>query len=352
MVRLILDRVFMHLVDPFTYQDWNERLLTVPHASIFHSTNWLRVLQASYGYQPYYFASFNGQQPSVLLPFMEVKSWITGVRGVSLPFADYCEPLSDEHTSYAELLTPVLRAARQRKWQFLEVRGGDALFRGVSPYIFYDRHLLVLNRNEAKVFSRLRANYRTKIRKACASDLTVAMFRSAEAMSEYYRLHCSTRKRQGLPPQPACFFQHIHEHLISKNLGFVTLVTHKGRSIAGAVFFSFGHRATYKFGASDTSYQHLYPNHLLFWHMIQWLCDHDYTELCFGRSAPNNAGLIQFKDGWGTNKSRINYYKYNLKTASFVQSINHWSEAGSAIWRKMPTALLKLAGSLLYKHVG
>jgi len=342
----------MQLVDPLTYRDWNEHLLATPQSSIFHSTNWLRVLQASYGYQPYYFACFKGQQLSALLPFMEVKSWITGVRGVSLPFSDYCEPISDESTSYPEVLEQVIMAARQQKWRFLEVRGGDALWRGISPYTFYYRHLLAIHKDEAQVFSKLRSNYRAKIRKARASDLTVTILRSPEAMAAYYRLHCLTRKRQGLPPQPACFFQNIQEHIIAKNLGCVTLVSHKGQNVAGAVFFSFGNRAIYKFGASDILYQDLYPNYLLFWHMIQWLCYHDYTELCFGRSAPNNTGLVQFKDGWATNKSRISYYKYNLRTASFVQNVNHWSEADSKIWQKMPITLLKLAGSVLYKHIG
>jgi hypothetical protein len=342
----------MQQVDPFTYRDWNERVLAIPQASIFHSTNWLRVLQASYNYQPYYFASFSECQPTILLPFMEIKSWITGIRGVSLPFSDYCEPINDENTSYPELLALVISVARQQKWKFLELRGGDALFHGISPYTFYYKHLLVLERDEVQVFSRLRRNYRAKIRKARAHGLTVTILRSLEAMKEYYRLHCLTRKGQGLPPQPFRFFQHIQEHIINKNLGFVTLVSHRGCNVAGAVFFSFGHRAMFKFGASDIRYQHLYPNYLLFWHVIEYLCDQNYTEFCFGRAAPNNTGLIQFKDGWGTVKSRINYYKYDLKTASFVQNGNHWRETGSKIWRKMPLTGLKLAGSVVYKHIG
>ena len=342
----------MQHVDPLTYPDWNERLLAASHASIFHSTNWLRVLQASYGYRPYYFASFEGKQLTALLPCMEVKSWITGVRGVALPFSDYCEPICDETTASPELLAPVLTAARQQKWKFLEVRGGEALLRGVSPSTFYYRHRLVLDGDDDAVFSRLRSNYRAKIRKAPSSDLTVTILRSSEAMAEYYRLHCLTRQRQGLPPQPAFFFQNIQEHIIANHLGFVTLVSHQGKNVAGAVFFVFGQRAMYKFGASDIRYQHLYPNYVLFWHVIQWLCHNDYKELCFGRSAPSNQGLLQFKDGWGTSKLRINYYKYDLKTESFIQNATRSSEVGSNIWKKIPIALLKLAGSVLYKHLG
>jgi hypothetical protein len=244
----------MQQVDPLTYRDWNEHVLATPQASIFHSTNWLRVLQASYGYQLYYLACFKGPQLTTLLPFMEVKSWITGVRGVSLPFSDYCEPISDESTSYLEMLVQVIRIARRHKWKYIEMRGGNDLLRGISPYTFYYRHLLVLQKDEAKMFSRLRSNYRARIKKARASDLTVTILRSSEAMTAYYRLHCLTRKRQGLPPQPACFFQHIQEHLIANNLGFVALVSHHRNHVAGGIFLSFGHRVIYKFGATDRRY--------------------------------------------------------------------------------------------------
>jgi len=341
----------MQQIDPLTYPDWNDCLLATPYASIFHTTNWLRVLQEAYGYRPYYFACCKAKQLIALLPFMEVKSWVTGVRGVSLPFSDYCEPIIETQAS-PELLAQVIRVARQRQWKFLEARGGDALFQGVSPYACYSRHILGLHGDEEKVFSRLRSNYRAKIRKARDSDLTVTLLRSPEAMAEYYRLHCLTRKRHGLPPQPAGFFGKIQEHIIANNLGFVILVSRQGRNVAGAIFFTFGSRAMYKFGASDRRYQHLYPNYLLFWHAVQWLCRHDYTELCFGRTDPGNTGLMQFKDGWGTSRSQIAYYRYDLKTASFVQNSHGVVEMSSTIWKKMPLTLLQWAGAVLYKHLG
>jgi lipid II:glycine glycyltransferase (peptidoglycan interpeptide bridge formation enzyme) len=159
------------------------------------------------------------------------------------------------------------------------------------------------------------------------------MLRSPEAMAAYYHLHCLTRG-MGLP-QPA-YFQKIQAHLIAKDLGFVTLVTHKGRAVAGAIFFTFGQQALYKFGASDMRWQHLYPNYLLFWHVIQWLCQHHYTELCFGRTSPNNQGLRQFKAGWGTQKSRVHYYKYELKTASFLPTLHSSTDSASRLCQRCP----------------
>src|SRR5262249_54002096 len=154
------------------------------------------------GYHPYYFACFHEAQLTVLLPFMEVNNWLTGVRGISLPFTDYCEPITAVEAVASELLAQVSITAQQRQWQSLEVRGGDALFPGVSPYTSYARHCLALCRNEEEIFARLRSNYRKKIKKACRHGLTVRSCYSQEAMAEYYRLHCLTRRRHGLPPQP------------------------------------------------------------------------------------------------------------------------------------------------------
>jgi lipid II:glycine glycyltransferase (peptidoglycan interpeptide bridge formation enzyme) len=242
--------------------------------------------------------------------------------------------------------------ARKRQWEFLEMRGGEALVRDVSPSTCYDRHVLALHGNVDKVFSGLRSNYRAKIRKASEHNLRVEMLHSPEAMAAYYQLHCLTRRRHGLMPQPAYFFKKIQAHLIAKDLGFVTLVTHKGRAVAGAVFFTFGQQALYKFGASDLRWQHLYPNYLLFWHVIQWLCQQHYTELCFGRTSLENQGLRQFKAGWGTQKSRIHYYKYDLKTASFLPPSHSSTDSGSRLCQKMSLTLLQLAGSVVYRHLG
>ena len=345
-------RAVLSIFSPLTCPNWNAHLLAVPQTSIFHTTNWLQVLQASYGYRPYYFTMCKPQQFATLLPFMEVRSWLTGVRGVSLPFSDYCEPIVTEDTDFLELLAPAIAVARQRRWKFLEIRGGSALLPNVAPYTFYHRHVLPLDSNTSEVFSRFRSNYRAKIRKACQQGLTVAILRSPQAMTAYYRLHCLTRQRHGLLPQPAGFFHYIQQHIIANELGFVGLVSYRDKPIAGGVFFTFGRRALYKFGASDIRYQHVYANYALFWEVIQWLCRHGYEELCWGRTAPGNAGLLQFKDGWGTMRSRLNYYRYHLKTASFIHKNDGAVALRYDVCQKIPLRLLRWAGSTLYRHMG
>jgi hypothetical protein len=60
---------------------------------------------------------------------------------------------------------------------------------------------------------------------------------------------------------------------------------------------------------------------------------------------------MQFKRGWGTDEGTVRYFNYNMKKASF--STNGVRLKSSFLFFKfMPTALLKLAGAMIYKHVG
>ncbi len=85
-------------------------------------------------------------------------------------------------------------------------------------------------------------------------------------------------------PQPFIFFKKIHELLISKNLGIVVLAFLDEKPIAGAVYFLFGKKAIYKYGASDRAYQKYKANDLVMWEAIKWFSSNGYESLCFGRT--------------------------------------------------------------------
>ena len=48
---------------------------------------------------------------------MEVKSVLTGLRGVSLPFTDYCDPIAKEDNQFEGLLDSVIEFGKRRRWK-------------------------------------------------------------------------------------------------------------------------------------------------------------------------------------------------------------------------------------------
>jgi lipid II:glycine glycyltransferase (peptidoglycan interpeptide bridge formation enzyme) len=283
---------------------------------------------------------------------MEVKSILTGQRGVSLPFTDYCEPIVTQNIRFQDVFNCLIEYGKQAGWKYVEIRGNEDSLQNLPPSSYYYGHILNLSQNEEQIFFNFRSSTKRNIKKAIREGVKVNIDNSLESIREFYHLNCITRKDHGLPPQPYCFFKNIYDHVVSKNHGFVALASYMGKAIAGAVYFHFGTKAIYKYGASDDRYQHLRANNLVMWEAIKWYCQNGYHSICFGRTEPGNTGLRQFKTGWGAEEKIIRYYKYNLKKSVFMNGGSHELGLHNKVFNKMPIPLLKVVGNLFYKHVG
>ncbi len=90
--------------------------------------------------------------------------------------------------------------------------------------------------------------------------------------------------------------------------------------VAGAVFFKFGRKGLFKFGASDRSLQRLRANDLVMWSAIEELVRQGAESLHFGRTSICNEGLRRFKLGWGAEEDRIHYLTYDFQHSAFIMN--------------------------------
>ena len=341
----------MHILNPIEYPDWNDLLLKSDDASFFHTSNWAKVLHESYGYAPLYFAEIEADKLSVLMPFMEVNSILTGRRGVSLPFTDYCQPIFTKNIRFQDLLNEVIDYGRQTCWKYIEWRDGQNFPEESQPSAIYYDHTLDLTKNEKQLLARFRDSTKRNIKKAKKMGVKVDIMNSMEGVTSFYKLNCITRKDHGLPSQPLRFFKSVFQHVISEGLGHIVLASYEKKIIAGAIYFHFGKRALYKYGASYSRNQRLRPNNIVMWKAIKCYAEKEFETFSFGRTEPEHAGLLQFKRGWGTREHTIQYYRYDLTKAMFLQT-GKGIKSSYCFLKKLPLPLLNLAGSLLYKHVG
>jgi hypothetical protein len=342
----------IEVVNPLDVPDWDEQVRSLPGYSFFHSAAWARVLCESYGYLPKYFSIFDGDRLNAFLPVLEVKSFITGKRGVSLPFTDLCEPLASNPEQFEALLTCAKEYGQKQGWTYLEFRGGKTFLSGVGPSVSYLGHTLDLTVGEGRLFSALHDSTRRNIRKAEKEGVGIVLSDTFEAVRDFYKLNRITRKHHGLPPQPFGFFSAVHEHVLSKGLGFVVMALYQGKSVAAAVFFHLGQKAIYKYGASDLEHQSARANHLVMWKATEHLAKSGFAGLCLGRTDIGQDGLRRFKKGWDPQEYPIHYYRYDLRQNKYVAEQHHLNGYSKAIFRRMPTPVLDLIGSLAYRHMG
>jgi hypothetical protein len=343
--------VAMLCVDPTETPLWDASLEHCPGATFFHTVAWSRVLKSAYGFKPAYFATLSGSEVRSLLPFMEVSSWLTGRRGVSLPFTDECAPLVPDDQSFRELHQAAVAHAQRRHWKHLECRGGRALFGDVPASEKYFGHRLDLNAPEGALFGRFEGATRRAIHKGEQSNLQIEFSRDLESVRAFYSLLCKTRRRHGVPPQPFHFFACIQRHVLAQNQGWVVLARHNGVPVAGAVYFHFNKQVLYKYGASDEKFQHLRANNLVMWEAIKRHRQDGFSSLDFGRTAGSNEGLRRFKLSWGPTERRIEYVRYALRSARFVVALDRASGWQRRVFRLLPTFLSRPIGAALYPHL-
>ena len=200
------------------------------------------------------------------------------------------------------------------------------------------------------MFEKMDGSVRKAVRKAENEGVKVEALQSLDAIRDFYRLQCLTRKRHGLPPQPWAFFVNIHRHIVSQNLGMVAVASHAGRKIAASVYFFMGGRAIYKYGASDFAQQHLRGPNLVMWEAMKWLAQNGVGRLNLGKTSLANEGLRRFKLNLGAHEEIVEYVKFDLRSGRFVTETDGVEGWHNAVFRAMPVLASRAAGSLLYRH--
>ena len=339
------------IINPIEFPNWNRYIAEFDEASIFHTSNWASVLSEAYNYVPKYFTAFQDGFIIGCIPIMEIKSVLTGQRGVSLPFTDECQRLGNDSETDSAIWNHLKHHGKKSNWNYIELRGTRNNIPEAPASDSFALHTLDLNTRETDLLKRLRDSTRRNIKNASQRGVTIQSNRSLTALKAFYRLNCRTRRRHGVPPQPHQWFISIYERILATNKGFILSAIHTGAVIAAAVIFHFNKTVTFKYGASIPNQQHLRANNLLIWEAIKWGIEKGFKRFNFGRTDMNNHGLLQFKRGWGAVEETLNYYQYNLKNCSFRSETSKF-KSSYPILKIMPLPLLKISGQILYRHIG
>lgn len=245
---------------------WQAFVASLPDANIFHATAWMDLLNTCYGYRYFVLVSRDaGGSITAGLPFMDVKSWLTGRRWVALPFSDYCTPLAHDAASLERWTDALVRLSQAPGTPWIEVRWALPARQPIAAGTSYVLHRLPLCPNTEQVGRALDSMHRQNIRAARRNGVRVEYGADEDDMRRFYNLHLETRRRKGMPVQPWRFFRLLHEKIICSHHGFVLLAYQGDTCLAGGVFLHWGESLMCKYAASREDTLDLRPNNLLFW---------------------------------------------------------------------------------------
>ena len=335
-------------------KNWDEFVTANPKGTPFHLSNWIQTIQETFAFKPLIYISKNEREEiEGIFPFFLIENIFYQPRIVSLPYSDYGGPLLSDSNSDNEFIEHIIEKAEMKN-NNIEIRGSILKKSKFCCHNYFKRHVLCLSSNPQEVKNKIdKRTIQYSIRKAERVGVIIREENSYCGIQEFYRLHVLTRKKHGVPCPPFKFFKNLFEKMVLKGIASILLAFYNLKVIAAGIFFKSKETVYYKYNASDSQYlSHYTPNHLLTWHAIKQACLNGYLYFDFGRTAPDNEGLMRYKEMWGAKAMDLPYYYYPQITGATSNEEKKVSyRVMTGIWRSMPKPVTQILGPSLYRYM-
>ncbi len=286
-----------------------------------------------------------------IFPLAQIKNFVSGSKLISFPLSTHCEPLVEEKSIekiYDKINSEFINN------DFIEFRSLDysCNLEGALLNENYIVHILELEESIDKTFQKFHGtSIRASIRRAEKKGLVFEIYNSSFGLKAFYFLYTDLRSRLGLPSLPYKFFNTVYENLIKVDKILIPIVKYENQIVAAGFILKYKDTYYLEYTASDHSKLNLYPNHKLFWEVIQIALKDKAKFVDFGRTEVNNISLITFKEKWNAKRRQLKYWRVGSKPG-----ISSSAESGKSFFvninKHLPKSLLKLQGRILYKHKG
>ena len=334
------------------YSEWNDFVFNHQYGSVYHSPHWLRIIEKSFHIKPVVVVKKNNSI-SAGIPFFHHKSLIAGSRLSSITSAQSCNPLVSNSSDLTELLNFSHSYATENGIKQIEIKTnenfeyvGQTLGVPESNFCSYTLSLELPYEEIEKLFHK--SCIVRPLKKAYKNNLKLITGSSWEDVKIFYRFYETMRKENGLIPQPFMFFKNLWEELSPNNSCEIFHAEYNGKIISSVFNLMYRHTYTYEYGATDKRYTEMHPSHFLLDNSIKSAISKSFKVLDFGRTENSNAGLMDFKRRWGTQKVNLNYYYLPPNNKSIWDSKSLRFVIGGII-RFTPKPLYRATGKFIYK---
>ena len=166
-------------LNPVVDARWDTFVENHPLGWITHLSGWKKVLEKSFSHMKGFYLALLHEDNLTLraaLPLFAVKSWLTGKRLISIPFATLCDPLISSHEELEDLLAEAKYLLKEVGGSHMEIKflkGADFIpDNSFGIHNYYQHHFLILPEDIEKLKSSLhRTCVRQRISRAYNSKL-------------------------------------------------------------------------------------------------------------------------------------------------------------------------------------
>lgn len=343
----------IHISNDEETKRWDQFVERHSASTPFHLASWIRTIEDTYSFKPYLCVyKENGGDISGIFPYFSVKGLWGKPRLVSIPFSDYGGPLFVDGNDEEKVIRDLVEN-HSEKIGAIEIRKNIENDCHLVCHNYFRRHLLSLSDDPDDVYRKI--NKRTikySIRKATKANVQIKENSSQDGLQAFIRLNYLTRKKHGVPVQPDSFFKNLFDNMVQNGQAHILQAEYDSKIIASSFFITFKDTVYYKYSASDPAFiRSKNPNHLLTWCAIKKACLEGYRYFDFGRTSPDNVGLMRYKEMWGTEHYDCCYFYYpEINGATSMGENSRLYKTITSIWTRLPDPVTKILGPMICRY--
>jgi serine/alanine adding enzyme len=326
---------------------WDRFAIGAEGSSFCHLSGWREILGDVLGAECLYWgaAAENGTWHGIL-PLVRVRSRIFGHYLVSLPFLNAGGPIGSA-AACDLLVTEAVDEARRTGADLLELRTRQQ--RGLELPVSARKvtvHLHLPPDADA-LFESFPAKLRSQIRRPMKEGLTVRF--GNEQWEPFYEVFARTMRDLGTPVLPRAFFERIAATFPE----FVEFgVVYRGEQpLASGCGFAWREEFEMTWAGSIRASRPISANMLLYWAFMQRAIQRNVRVFDFGRCTPGS-GTHRFKRQWGGVDVRLPWGQWSANGVRATPSPERpVYRAATAVWRRLPLAMVNRLGPLLARRL-
>jgi serine/alanine adding enzyme len=314
--------------------------------SAYHEWAWRGVFERSFGHVGVYLIARNAGAIAGVLPLVAVRSVLFGRLLTSLPFVNYGGVVADSDEVGHALVDRAAAIAREGGYRHVELRHVDQRFAGLPCR----QHKVAMRLALADgMWDRLDRKVRNQIRKAEKSGLA-AEHGGADLLDDFYRVFARNMRDLGTPVHAKRFFGEVLSALPDR--ARVVVVRLDGTPVAAALTLRTGPGTEVPWASSVKPYNHLCPNHLLYWEAINAAVAEGCTTFDFGRSTPGE-GTYKFKEQWGAEPVPLHWEYAYLRDGAVPDQgpANPRFRLAIDAWQRLPLWVANAVGPRIVRSI-
>jgi CelD/BcsL family acetyltransferase involved in cellulose biosynthesis len=289
--------------------EWANLVRTAPNATIFHTDEWLRILERTYSVPIQRLGFVEGGDLLGGIPVLVQRKAIFRIAGSPQrhTVTPYQGIIYRDAADYRRLFEAFWNHAKSAAWDFVELTsppGSPSLDstlvpRGLRPET--RRTICVdLSMGEAQLYRKMRKGARGEITQAEKRGTVIEVVDpcSDDWIGPYYRMSVEKYRRKGRPSAiPKAYFQNVVAILGPSGKVRLVFAKYEGQVVAAGIFLADRGNVYFWDGVFRREYHHLRGNTLIHWDVMRWGCAQGFVN--YDLAGAGIQSIAGFKKGFG-----------------------------------------------------